>query len=148
MFRQLACFVLYTKHFILYTNYHHILIPGANRQFFSAYSSWRTVINEGTANFDQFSWDSFGRKYPDVSFSKQNTRISQFWSIPNAFPDTVKYHHQQSRLVNNYGLNGGTPCLKRNDGALYFIFANVKLNIEYRFFCGVHTLFSNKRQSF
>ena len=80
--------------------------------------------------------------YPDLSFSRQfieDTPISQFWSISEVFPNTVKPSTNSDVLLVVFRLSGGIPWLKGTDGALYFS-VNMKLKIEFIFFCGVHTL--------
>ena len=76
-----------------------------------------------------------------TSVNKQTAdlSISQFWSIPKAFPDTDKPHTNSDVLLVVFGLNGGIPWLKGTDKALYYS-VNMKFKIEFIFFCGVHNL--------
>ena len=111
---------------------------------FHLYSSWKTMYWERIANFEQHLQDSICLNYPDLLFSEhfiEDTSISQFWSISEAFPDTIKILHYQLRLVGNFGLHGWIPWLKRTGGALCSS-ANSKLKIEFIFFCGVQNFHS------
>ena len=97
---------------------------------------------ERIANFEQVLWSSFCLNYPDLLFSRQfieDTRISQFWFISKAFPNTVESSDKSEVLIVVFRLRSGIPWLKGTDRALYFS-GNMKLKIEFIFFSGVHTL--------
>ena len=51
----------------------------------------------------------------------------KFWSINEQHPDLVSRLHIQTRLMGNFGLNGGIPWLSNTDGATCFL---CKVDIE------------------
>ena len=53
--------------------------------------------------------------------------LRMFWSISEQQPDLVSRLHIQTRLMGNFGLNGGIPWLSNTDGAACFL---CKVNIE------------------
>ena len=79
--------------------------------------------------------------YPDLLFSGQlieDTPISHYWSISKASHSTVKSFTNSDVLLVVFGLSSRIPLLKGTDRALYFS-VNMKLKIEFIFFCDVHT---------
>ena len=56
-----------------------------------------------------------------------NVSPQKFWSISEQHPDLVSRLHIQTRLMGNFGLNGGIPWLSNTDGAACFL---CKVDIE------------------
>ena len=52
---------------------------------FPPYSSWKTVVWERIANFEQVSWNSFCLNYPDLLLSKQFTEDTPIDKISHWF---------------------------------------------------------------
>ena len=57
----------------------------------------------------------------------ENVSPQKFWSISEQHPDLVSRLHIQTRLMGNFGLNGGIPWLSNTDGAACFL---CKVDIE------------------
>ena len=51
----------------------------------------------------------------------ENVSPHKFWSISEQHPDLVSRLHIQTRLMDNFGLNGGIPWLSNTDGAICFL---------------------------
>ena len=58
---------------------------------------------------------------------RKNVSPHKFWSISEQHPDLVSGLHIQTRLMGNFGLNGGIPWLSNTDGAICFL---CKVDIE------------------
>ena len=41
----------------------------------------------------------------------ENISPDQFWSIADLYPDLVRHHQVQMRLMGNFGFNGGASWL-------------------------------------
>ena len=57
----------------------------------------------------------------------ENVSPHKFWSISELHKDLVSRLHIQTRLMGNFGLNGGIPWLCNTDGAICFL---CKVDIE------------------
>ena len=51
----------------------------------------------------------------------ENGSPHKFWSISEQHPDFVSRLHIQTKLMGNFGLNGGIPWLCNTDGAICFL---------------------------
>ena len=80
--------------------------------------------------FEEKVWDDFVYGHPNMQIAQaclENVSPHKFWSISEQHPDLVSRLHIQTRLMGNFGLNGGIPWLCNIDCAICFLF---KVDIE------------------
>ena len=83
-------------------------------------------INE----LEEKAWNDFVYSHPNMQIAQaclENVSPQKFWSISEQHPDLVSRLHIQTRLMGNFGLNGGIPWLSNTDGAACFL---CKVDIE------------------
>ena len=81
-------------------------------------------------NLNKKAWNDFVYGHPSMQIAQaclENVSPQKFWSISEQHPDLVSRLHIQTRLMGNFGLNGGIPWLSNTDGAACFL---CKLDIE------------------
>ena len=70
------------------------------------------------------AWNDFVHSHPKrriVHACLKNVSPHKFWSICEQHPDLVSRLHIQTRLMGNFGFNGGIPWLCNTDGAICFL---------------------------
>ena len=80
--------------------------------------------------FEEKAWNDFVYGHPNIQIAQpclENVSPHKVWSISEQHPNLVSHLHIQTRLMGNFGLNGGIPWLSNTDGAIYF---PCKLDIE------------------
>ena len=81
-------------------------------------------------NLKKKAWNDFVYGHPNMRIAQaclENVSQHKFWSISEQHPDLVSRLHIQTRLMGNFGLNGGIPWLCNTDGAICFI---CKVDVE------------------
>ena len=94
------------------------------------YLIWKTIVIRKSHEFEEKAWNDFVFGYPNMQIAQaclENASLHKFWSISEQHPDLVSHLHTQTRLMGNFGLNGGIPSLCNTDGAIYFL---CKVDIE------------------
>ena len=81
-------------------------------------------------NLKKKAWNDIIYGHPNMQIAQaslENVSPYKFWSISEQHPDLVSRLHIQTRLMGNFGLNGGIPWICNTDGAICFL---CKVDIE------------------
>ena len=74
--------------------------------------------------FEEKAWNDFVYGHPNMQIAQaclENVSSHKVWSISEQHPDLVSCLHIQTRLMGNFGLNGGIPWIRNTDGAICFL---------------------------
>ena len=81
---------------------------------FPTYLTWKTIVMRKIHEFEEKAWNDFVCGHPNLQIAQaclENVSRHKFWSISEQHPDLVSRLHIQTRLMGNFGLNGGIPWL-------------------------------------
>ena len=79
---------------------------------FPTYLTWKTIVMRKTNELEEKAWNDFVYGHPNMQIAQaclENVSPQKFWSISEQHPDLVSCLHIQTRLMGNFGLNGGIP---------------------------------------
>ena len=102
-------------------NLFHYLELWFRESTFPTYSNWKTIVKTKILEKEADDWFRFCSDHPSMQVAQtclENISPYQLWSIADRYPDLVSRLHVQIRLMGNFGLNGGVPCLTNTDGKL------------------------------
>ena len=91
---------------------------------FPTYLTWKTTVMRKIHEFEEKAWNDFVYGHPNMQIAQtclENVSPHKFWSISEQHPDLMSCLHIQTRLMGNFGLNGGIPWLSNTDGAICFL---------------------------
>ena len=90
---------------------------------FPTYLTWKTIVMRKIHEFEEKAWNDFVYGHPNMQIAQaclENVSPHKFWSISEQHPSLVSRLHIQTRLISNFGLNGGIPWLCNTGGAICF----------------------------
>ena len=90
---------------------------------FPTYLTWKTIVMRKINELEEKAWNDFVYGHPNMQIAQaclENVSPQKFWYISEQHPDLVSRLHIQTRLMGNFGLNGGIPWLSNTDGAACF----------------------------
>ena len=79
--------------------------------------------------FEEKAWNDFVYGHPNRQTAQaclENVSPHKFWFISEQHPDLVSRLHIRTRLMGNFGLNGGIPWPCKTDGAICFLCKVIK----------------------